>query len=70
MVSKCTKGVTFESGQTNWDTSKGNAGPGLFYPTSDSFDLIIDVDADYAGFLVDREITLEMAHLLGSTFIS
>lgn len=42
----------------------------LFYPISDSFDLIGYTDDDYAGFLVDRKSTLGMAHFLGSALIS
>ncbi|XP_049371660.1 secreted RxLR effector protein 161-like [Solanum verrucosum] len=49
---------------------KGTKDLVLFYPTGDSFDLIGYVDADYAGFLVDRKSTSGMTHFLGSTLIS
>jgi len=49
---------------------KGTQNLVLFYRTGDSFDLIGYVDADYAGFLIDRKSTSGMAHFLGSTLIS
>ncbi|XP_016440612.1 secreted RxLR effector protein 161-like [Nicotiana tabacum] len=42
----------------------------LYYPSSDNFNLIGYADADYAGYLVDRKSTSEMAHFLGSFLIS
>ncbi|XP_015158410.1 uncharacterized mitochondrial protein AtMg00240-like [Solanum tuberosum] len=36
---------------------KGTQNLVLFYPTCDTLDLISYVDADYAGFLVDRKST-------------
>ncbi|XP_075111863.1 secreted RxLR effector protein 161-like [Nicotiana tabacum] len=38
----------------------------LYYPSGDNFDLIGYVDADYAGYLVDKKSTFGMAHFLGS----
>lgn len=49
---------------------KGTEDLVLFYTTGDTFDLIGHVDADYAGFIVDKKSTSDMVHFLGSTFIS
>ncbi|XP_070018291.1 secreted RxLR effector protein 161-like [Nicotiana sylvestris] len=40
------------------------------YPKDSNFDLVGYVDADYAGFLVDRKSTSGMAHFLGSCLVS
>ncbi|XP_016471831.1 secreted RxLR effector protein 161-like [Nicotiana tabacum] len=42
----------------------------LYYPSSDNFNLIGYANADYAGYLMDRKSTSEMAHFLGSYLIS
>ncbi|XP_075088374.1 secreted RxLR effector protein 161-like [Nicotiana tabacum] len=42
----------------------------LYYLSGDNFDLIGYVDADYAGYLVDRKSTYDMEHFQGSCFIS
>ncbi|XP_049360823.1 secreted RxLR effector protein 161-like [Solanum verrucosum] len=49
---------------------KGTQDLVLIYPTGDSLNLIVYVDADYAGFLADRKSTSGMTHLLGSSLIS
>ncbi|XP_070029944.1 secreted RxLR effector protein 161-like [Nicotiana sylvestris] len=49
---------------------KGTQDLVLSYPTSDSFNLIGYVDADYAGYLVDMKSTSGMAYFLGSCLIS
>nr|XP_016499303.1 PREDICTED: uncharacterized mitochondrial protein AtMg00810-like [Nicotiana tabacum] len=41
----------------------------LYYFSGDNFDLIGYVDADYAGYLVDRKSTSRMAHFLDSCLI-
>ncbi|XP_070005534.1 secreted RxLR effector protein 161-like [Nicotiana sylvestris] len=41
----------------------------LYYPSSGNFNLIGYVDADYAGYLVDRKSISRMAHFLGSCLI-
>ncbi|XP_070042457.1 secreted RxLR effector protein 161-like [Nicotiana tomentosiformis] len=48
---------------------KGTQDLVLYYPSVDNFDLIGYVDADYAGYLVDRKSTSGMAHFLGSCLI-
>ncbi|XP_016492880.1 secreted RxLR effector protein 161-like [Nicotiana tabacum] len=42
----------------------------LYYPSGDNFNIVGYVDADYAGYLVDRKSTSGMAHFLGSYLIS
>ena len=42
----------------------------LWYPRGCNFDLIGYADADYTGFLVDRESTSGMTHFLGPCLIS
>ncbi|XP_070029882.1 secreted RxLR effector protein 161-like [Nicotiana sylvestris] len=42
----------------------------LYYPSADNFNLIGYADADYAGYLVNRNSTYGMAHFLGSCLIS
>ncbi|XP_070023074.1 secreted RxLR effector protein 161-like [Nicotiana sylvestris] len=49
---------------------KGTQDLVLYYPSSNSFNLIRYVNADYAGYLVDRKITSGMAHFLRSCLIS
>ncbi|XP_059290352.1 secreted RxLR effector protein 161-like [Lycium ferocissimum] len=49
---------------------KGTPNLVLFYPSGDNFYLVGYVDADYAGYLVDRKSTSGMAHFLGSCLIS
>nr|XP_016455220.1 PREDICTED: uncharacterized mitochondrial protein AtMg00810-like [Nicotiana tabacum] len=49
---------------------KGTQDLVLYYPSGDSFNLIGYVDADSAGYLMDRKSTSEMAHFLGSCLIS
>ncbi|XP_070023361.1 secreted RxLR effector protein 161-like [Nicotiana sylvestris] len=49
---------------------KGTPNLVLYYPSGDSFNLIGYADADYAGYLVDRENTSGMAHFLSSCLIS
>ncbi|XP_070009497.1 uncharacterized mitochondrial protein AtMg00810-like [Nicotiana sylvestris] len=49
---------------------KGTRDLVLYCPLGDSFNLIEYVDADYAGYLVDRKSTSGMAHFLGSCLIS
>ncbi|XP_070017566.1 secreted RxLR effector protein 161-like [Nicotiana sylvestris] len=49
---------------------KGTQDLVLYYPSCDNFNLIRYVDADYAGYLVDRKIISRMAHFLGSCLIS
>lgn len=49
---------------------KGTMNLVLWYPTGDSFDLKGFADADYAGHMVDRKSTSEMAHFLGPCLIS
>ncbi|XP_069152022.1 uncharacterized mitochondrial protein AtMg00810-like [Solanum lycopersicum] len=41
----------------------------LFYPAGDTFDLVGFVDADFAGYQVDRMSTFGMTHFLGSSLI-
>ncbi|XP_070036061.1 secreted RxLR effector protein 161-like [Nicotiana tomentosiformis] len=45
---------------------KGTQDMVLYYPSGDNFDLIGYVDADYAGYLVDRKSTSDMAHFLAA----
>ncbi|XP_016499411.1 secreted RxLR effector protein 161-like [Nicotiana tabacum] len=45
---------------------KGTQDLVLYYPSSDNFDLVGYVDANYAGYLVDSKSTSGMAHFLGS----
>ncbi|XP_070015698.1 secreted RxLR effector protein 161-like [Nicotiana sylvestris] len=49
---------------------KGTYDPVQYYPSGDNFNLIGYVDADYAGYLVDRKNTSRMVHFLGSCLIS
>ncbi|XP_070036400.1 secreted RxLR effector protein 161-like [Nicotiana tomentosiformis] len=49
---------------------KGTQDLVLYYPSGDNFDLIGYVDADYAGYLVDRKSTYGMTYFLGSCLIS
>ncbi|XP_070032725.1 secreted RxLR effector protein 161-like [Nicotiana tomentosiformis] len=42
----------------------------LYYPSGDNFDLIGYADADYAGYMVDRKNTSDMAYFLGLCLIS
>ncbi|XP_070020821.1 uncharacterized mitochondrial protein AtMg00810-like [Nicotiana sylvestris] len=49
---------------------KGTQDLVMYYPSSDSFNLIGYADADYAGYLVDRKSTSGMTHFLGSCLIS
>jgi len=42
----------------------------LWYPKGCNFDLVGYVDADYAGFLVDRKRTSGMTHFLGPCLVS
>ncbi|XP_033511583.1 secreted RxLR effector protein 161-like [Nicotiana tabacum] len=42
----------------------------LWYPRGYSFDLIDYVDADYAGFYVDKKSTSGTTHILGSCLVS
>lgn len=42
----------------------------LYYPVGDSFELIGYVDADYAGYQVDRKSMSRMAHFLGLCLVS
>jgi len=42
----------------------------LWYPRGCNVDLVGYVDADYAGFLVDRNSTSGMAHFLGPYLVS
>ena len=42
----------------------------LFYPASDTFDLVGFADADFAGYQVYRKSTFGMAHFLRSSLIS
>ncbi|XP_070022832.1 secreted RxLR effector protein 161-like [Nicotiana sylvestris] len=49
---------------------KGTQDLVLYYPSGDNFNLIGYVDADYAGYLVDKNSTFGMAHFLGSCLIS
>ena len=42
----------------------------LWYPRGCNFDLVCYVDADCAGFLVDRKSTSGMAHFLGPYLVS
>ncbi|XP_070005322.1 secreted RxLR effector protein 161-like [Nicotiana sylvestris] len=49
---------------------KGTQDLVLYYPSSDSFNLIGYADADYASYLVDRKSTSGLAHFLGSCLIS
>ncbi|XP_070014149.1 secreted RxLR effector protein 161-like [Nicotiana sylvestris] len=49
---------------------KGTTDLCLWYPKGSNFNLVGYVDADYAGFLVDRKSTSGMAHFLGSCLVS
>ncbi|XP_060202729.1 secreted RxLR effector protein 161-like [Lycium barbarum] len=49
---------------------KGTPNLVLFYSSGDNFYLVGYVDADYAGYLVDRKSTSGMTHFLGSCLIS
>ncbi|XP_016480926.1 secreted RxLR effector protein 161-like [Nicotiana tabacum] len=49
---------------------KGTEDLVLYYASGDNVDLIGYVDADYAGYLVDRKSTSGMAHFLGLCLIS
>nr|XP_016491599.1 PREDICTED: uncharacterized mitochondrial protein AtMg00810-like [Nicotiana tabacum] len=49
---------------------KGTQDLVLYYFSGDNFDLIGYVDAEYAGYLVDRKSTSGMAYFLGSCLIS
>ncbi|XP_070015074.1 secreted RxLR effector protein 161-like [Nicotiana sylvestris] len=42
----------------------------LWYPKGSNFNIVGYVDADYAGFFVDRKNTSGMAHFLGSCLVS
>ncbi|XP_070037079.1 secreted RxLR effector protein 161-like [Nicotiana tomentosiformis] len=42
----------------------------LYYPSSDSFNIVGYADANYAGYLVDRKSTSRMEYFLGSCIIS
>ncbi|XP_070045586.1 secreted RxLR effector protein 161-like [Nicotiana tomentosiformis] len=42
----------------------------LYYPSGYTFDIIGYVDADYAGYLVDRKSASGMTHFWGSCLIS
>ncbi|XP_055803611.1 uncharacterized mitochondrial protein AtMg00810-like [Solanum dulcamara] len=48
---------------------KGTLNLVLWYPISESFDLIGFVDTDYAEYLMDRKNTLGMSHFLGSYLV-
>ncbi|XP_070025024.1 uncharacterized protein [Nicotiana sylvestris] len=48
---------------------KGTTDLRLWYPKGSNFNLVGYVDADYAGFLVDRKNTLGMDHFLGSCLL-
>ncbi|XP_070015302.1 uncharacterized mitochondrial protein AtMg00810-like [Nicotiana sylvestris] len=48
---------------------KGTTDLCLWYPKGSNFNIVGYVDADYAGFLVDRKSTLGMAHFLGSCLV-
>ncbi|XP_070003118.1 secreted RxLR effector protein 161-like [Nicotiana sylvestris] len=49
---------------------KGTTDLCLWYPKGSNFNLLGYVDADYAGFLVNRKSTSGMAHFLGSCLVS
>ncbi|XP_070057454.1 secreted RxLR effector protein 161-like [Nicotiana tomentosiformis] len=49
---------------------KGTTDLCLWYLKGSNFNLVGYVDADYAGFLVDRKSTSGMAHFLGSYLVS
>lgn len=49
---------------------KGTQDLVLYYPSGDNFNLVGFADADYAGYLVDKNSTSGMAHFLGSCLIS
>ncbi|XP_070005057.1 secreted RxLR effector protein 161-like [Nicotiana sylvestris] len=49
---------------------KGTQNLVLYYPLGGNFNLIGYTDADYAGYLVNKKSTSEMAHFLGSCFSS
>ncbi|XP_021742769.1 uncharacterized protein LOC110708852 [Chenopodium quinoa] len=49
---------------------KGTDDLSLFYPRSDSFDLIGFTDADYVGDLVNRKSTSSMVKFLGPCLVS
>ncbi|XP_060190582.1 secreted RxLR effector protein 161-like [Lycium barbarum] len=49
---------------------KGTQCLALFYPSGDNFDLVGYVDADYAGYFVDKKRKSGMAHFLGSCLLS
>ena len=42
----------------------------LWYPKGCNFNLVGYIDADYAGFFVDRKSTSSMAHFLGPHLVS
>jgi len=42
----------------------------LWYPKGCNFDFVGYADADYAGFLIDRQSTSGMAHFLGPCLVS
>ncbi|XP_070023075.1 secreted RxLR effector protein 161-like [Nicotiana sylvestris] len=63
--------------ESHWKASKrilrylkGTQDLVLYYPSSDSFNLIRYVNGDYAGYLVDRKSTSGMAYFLRSCLIS
>ncbi|XP_070026305.1 secreted RxLR effector protein 161-like [Nicotiana sylvestris] len=49
---------------------KGTTDLYLWYPKGSNFNLVGYVDADYAGFIMDRKRTSGMAHLLVSCHVS
>ncbi|XP_070050847.1 secreted RxLR effector protein 161-like [Nicotiana tomentosiformis] len=49
---------------------KGTTDLHLLYPKGSNFNLVVYVDADYVGFLVDRKSTSGIAHFLGSYLVS
>ncbi|XP_070008185.1 secreted RxLR effector protein 161-like [Nicotiana sylvestris] len=49
---------------------KGTTDLCLWYPEGSNFNLVGYADADYAGFLVDRKNTSDMARFLGSCLVS
>ena len=49
---------------------KGNDDLCLWYPRNSSLELVAYTDADFAGHLVDRKSTSEMAQFLGSCLVS
>ncbi|XP_070025358.1 uncharacterized mitochondrial protein AtMg00810-like [Nicotiana sylvestris] len=48
---------------------KGTQDLVLYHPSGENFNLIRYVDANYAGYLVDRKSTSKMTHFLGSCLI-